>query len=117
MLKEESYYDKLSHAAEDKPVGMKFDGDKAYMSLVPPLAELELAKVLTFGAQKYARDNWRKVDDWQFRYLNAALRHINAYKQGEKQDPESGFHHLAHATACLMFITELELERGKEKDD
>ncbi|WP_372966610.1 dATP/dGTP diphosphohydrolase domain-containing protein, partial [Marinobacter sp.] len=43
--------------------GVKFDDDKPMMDLIPPVMELEVSKVLTFGAGKYAPDNWRKVPD------------------------------------------------------
>jgi len=37
--------------------GRKFDGGKLEYGLLPPLALEETVKVLTFGAQKYERDN------------------------------------------------------------
>jgi hypothetical protein len=67
--------------------------------------------VLEYGARKYAPDNWRKVDNPEARYLAAALRHINAWRRGEKRDQESGLSHLAHAATSLMFIMELVSEQ------
>lgn len=90
--------------------GQKHDQGKARCDLLPPHAVLEVAKVLTFGAVKYAPNNWRKVPDALDRYLAAALRHQLAYMTGELNDPESGLPHLAHAACCLMFILELEHE-------
>ena len=86
--------------------GRKFDGGKPEYGLLPPLALEETVKVLTFGAQKYERDNWKKVPDSKRRYFDAMERHIWAYKKGEQMDPESGIHHLAHAMCCLMFLYE-----------
>lgn len=86
--------------------GKKYDAGKPMMELIPPHAELELAKVLTFGAEKYGADNWRKVDQLERRYMGAAMRHLNAFRQGETHDAESGLHHLAHAMCCLAFIIE-----------
>lgn len=94
-----------------QPAGSKHDSGKPLMGAVPPNALLAVAKVLTFGAQKYGRDNWQLVDNAETRYMDAALRHINAYQRGEQLDPESGENHLAHAVCSLMFI--LEKERGK----
>jgi hypothetical protein len=51
-------------------------------------------------------DNWRKVDQLERRYMGAAMRHLNAFRQGETLDAESGLHHLAHAMCCLAFIIE-----------
>jgi hypothetical protein len=87
-------------------VGRKFDGGKLEYGLLPPYALEEVVKVLTFGAQKYERDNWQKVPDSKRRYYDALQRHVWAWKRGEKFDPESGIHHLAHAMCCLMFLYE-----------
>jgi hypothetical protein len=86
--------------------GIKYDGEKPRMHLIPPKSELELAKVLTFGAMKYSEDNWRKVDNLQKRYMSATMRHLNAVRQGEEVDEESGHHHLAHALCCIFFMLE-----------
>lgn len=94
-------------------VGRKFDSEKPKMHLLPPNATLEVAKVLTFGAQKYDEENWRKLENAQKRYTSGALRHIFAHMDGELQDPETNYSHLAHAICCLMFKLELELENGK----
>lgn len=85
-------------------VGRKYDSGKPEFSLLPPWALESVAKVLTFGAEKYDVDNWKHVRNGDYRYRNAALRHINDYLKGEKTDPESGCNHLAHAICCLMFI-------------
>ena len=86
--------------------GRKFDGGKLEYGLLPPYALKETVKVLTFGAQKYERDNWQKVPDSKRRYFDALQRHLWAWKEGEEVDPESGIHHLAHAMCCLMFLYE-----------
>ena len=86
--------------------GRKFDGDKLEYGLIPPLALQEMVRVLTFGAQKYERDNWKKVPESKRRYFDAMERHIWAWKMGEQLDPESGIHHLAHAMCCLSFLYE-----------
>lgn len=100
----------------DLPAGKKFDSGKPEFSLIPPLALEEVAKVLTFGAEKYGRENWRDVPEAKRRYLDAALRHLNAYRAtAGAPDPESQHSHLAHAIASLSFILELELE-GLDRD-
>ena len=86
--------------------GRKFDGNKLEYGLLPPLALEETVRVLTFGAQKYERDNWKKVPESKRRYFDALQRHLWAWKQGEQNDPEDGKHHLAHALCCLMFLYE-----------
>lgn len=86
--------------------GRKFDDGKLEYGLLPPLALKAVVDVLTFGAQKYERDNWKFVDDSKRRYFDALQRHLWAWKEGEINDPESGRHHLAHAMCCLMFLYE-----------
>jgi hypothetical protein len=98
----------------ESDTGRKDDLGKTRYDLVPPLALEEFAKVLTFGAEKYAADNWRSVPGAADRYFAAAQRHIWAYKRGEKLDNESGLAHLAHAICCLVFLLEVDLE-GNEK--
>ena len=86
------------------------------MYLIPPLATLEVGKVLTYGAKKYSPDNWRKLDNLQERYSSAAIRHILAHLSGEANDDETNMSHLAHAICCLMFKLEDELlEKSEEK--
>jgi hypothetical protein len=96
--------------------GRKFDSNKTEYGLLPPLALEEIAKVLTFGALKYERDNWQRVPDSKRRYFDALQRHIWAYKRGEQIDPESGLHHLAHAGCCLMFLYEHDVKYSKSND-
>lgn len=88
----------------DKGTGIKFDGGKLRMDLVPVRALKEFVAVLTFGAVKYGAGNWRKVIGWRWRYMGAAFRHMWDYMLGEKYDPESGRPHLAHALCCLFFV-------------
>ena len=95
--------------------GRKFDGGKLEYGLVPPLALKEMVKVLTFGAQKYERDNWQRVPDSKRRYFDALQRHLWAWKEGEELDPESGIHHLAHAMCCLFFLYEHDIKYSKEE--
>ena len=92
---------------EVAPIGIKFDAAKPRMGLLPPKALLSVASVMTFGAQKYAPNNWKYVEDGPNRYLDAALRHLAYYMDGEVQDPESNLPHLSHAICCLMFILDL----------
>lgn len=96
------------------PAGVKYDADKPMMDLIPPVMEMEVAHVLTFGAKKYGPENWRHVPDLRRRYIAAAKRHINALQQGEERDEETGLHHAAHAVCCLMFLGEVDLVRPSD---
>jgi hypothetical protein len=100
--------------SRDHKGGRKFDGDKLQYGLIPPLALRETVKVLTYGAEKYEPDNWRRVPDGQRRYFDAAQRHLWAYKEGEMHDPETGVNHLAHALCCIMFMLDLDESEYEE---
>lgn len=93
---------------EERPDGRKDDQGKNRLGLLPPLALEAVGRVLTFGARKYAPENWRKVPDAKARYLDATLRHVVSYMKGERMDPETGESHLAHAACCLLFLLELD---------
>lgn len=96
--------------------GKKYDGEKPKMYLLPPKALTEVAKVLTFGANKYDENNWKKLDNLQNRYSGAALRHIFSHMDGEELDNETGLDHLAHAICCLLFKLEAKLD-GTSKEE
>lgn len=84
---------------------MKFDNNKPRMDLIEPEFLEGMAKVLTLGASKYAPDSWKtQVPEPERRYYAAALRHLVAWKKGEKIDSESGLSHLHHAACNLMFL-------------
>jgi len=93
--------------------GRKDDGEKLRWDLLPWSATREIVRVLTFGARKYAPENWRKVPESRSRYFAALHRHLDAWWSGEVLDPESGAHHLAHAGCCLLFLLTFEVE-GRE---
>jgi hypothetical protein len=95
--------------------GRKFDGGKLEFGLLPPVALEAVVEVLTFGAQKYERDNWQHVDDAKRRYFDAVQRHMWAWKRGEILDPESGKPHLAHAMCGLMFLYEHDIMYSNEQ--
>jgi hypothetical protein len=88
--------------------GMKFDKNKPDYSLLPFAAVDEVVKVLTYGAAKYDRFNWEKVE--AVRYQAATMRHFSTHMQGEKIDPESGISHLAHAVCSLLYLLDFELK-------
>lgn len=90
--------------SENTLPGVKYDGGKIRMDLLPFDALEEISAVLTYGAKKYAPNNWKHIDNPVERYQAAMLRHFSAYKRGEYIDPESGQSHLGHAACCLLFL-------------
>ena len=95
--------------------GMKFDEGKTRYDLIPAYSLHMLAEVYTFGARKYADNNWRKGLKWS-RVFGAAMRHLWAFWKGEDTDPESGLPHLCHAAWCVFTLLDYTQSR-KELDD
>jgi len=86
--------------------GRKYDGDKLRYDLLPPGPIRQLVEVLTYGSKKYDDNNWMKVEPQ--RYVAALMRHLEAWREGEQDDQETSFSHLAHAMCCLTFLMYLD---------
>lgn len=86
------------------PLGSKFDDGKPRWSLLPWRELHDVVRVLTMGAEKYSRDNWKHVGDGRERYSDAMMRHFTAWVEGERVDAESGITHLAHVVCCTLFL-------------
>lgn len=91
--------------------GVKHDSAKLPWHLLPWGAVEEVVRVLAFGARKYAPGNYRHVRGWRWRYSAALVRHLVAWVLGQRSDPESKLHHLAHASCCALFLLGMDLER------
>jgi hypothetical protein len=94
--------------------GTKYDYGKIRYSTVPNYALEEVIQAFTYGADKYEAYNYSKGMNYT-RYIDAALRHINAYLRGEDID-ESGNTHLSHAVASLMMLMD-NIKIGSGNDD
>lgn len=91
--------------------GKKFDGDKPDLALFPFDAMLAIGRVFTFGARKYQdrSDNWARVEEGRDRYTSALMRHLCAWRLGEKADADTGESHLAHLACCAVILLAREL--------
>ena len=89
---------------------------KVPLGLIPPHAMEQTAWVHKLGADKYGPWNWRETGVCASTYVNAILRHLNAWRDGEDLDPESGISHLAHI-ACSCNILMDAGYCGKLQDD
>ena len=92
-------------SASASSTGLKFDSTKPDYSLLDfPYIE-SLIAVLTHGAGKYTRDNWKLFHPGDIpRFASAIMRHTAAILQGELIDPDSGLPHASHIAAEAMFI-------------
>ncbi len=95
--------------------GVKDDSDKLRFDLMPPGPLMEVIKVFTLGANKYADRNWEKGLDFG-RVFAAMQRHAWGWWNGEEIDPEDGQHHLSSVAWCALALLEL-IETHPERDD
>lgn len=65
----------------------------ARFDLIPPRAHRLLAEHYGRGAEKYDDNNWRKGYEWG-KSVAALERHLNAFKDNEDYDEETGSLHL-----------------------
>lgn len=89
--------------------GIKHNEGKLMCRLIDPLVIVELAKVLTYGADKYSPENWKKVDREE--YISAMWRHWLNYLSGEEKDQESGLDHLSHMLCNIQFLMWFDREK------
>lgn len=86
-------------------------------SLVPVVPLREVARVYGHGAVKYAPNNWRLGYPFAWS-LDSLGRHIEAFKEGEDLNPETGLHHLAHAAFHLFSLMDWSMNKNyKQFDD
>lgn len=96
--------------------GAKLDRGKPDASLLLMFGKAleEVARVGTFGAEKYTRGGWQHVAKGYTRYAAALLRHL--FKSNyEDYDPDSGLLHIAHAAWNALAILELRLRRAEDE--
>ncbi len=100
------FHEKASQrgVVEGESGGKKTDLGKPDWSLLPLDAIEEAVKVLTFGATKYSRDNWKNLK--RNRVYAAIFRHLKAYQDNpDKLDDETGMLHVSHALCEMIFLT------------
>lgn len=78
---------------------------KTQWRLIPWDALHDVVLAFMFGNTKENRkpDDWKIVENKRDVFSDAALRHFTSWLSGERNDPESGLSHLAHA-ACNILI-------------
>jgi len=97
----EQWY-KLPECQKYLDEGMKHDTGKLRWDLLPYDAVEKVVEIMTYGAKKYAPNNWQMVK--KERYFAAMMRHIVAEIGGEDCDQESGLLHLSHAACNILFL-------------
>lgn len=89
---------------------------KPRLSAVPPAGLVYTALAMQNGEVKYGPYNYRENKVQARIYVDAALRHILAWHDGEENATDSGVPHLGHALACLMILVDAK-ETGNLVDD
>lgn len=89
---------------------------KAPVSTVSMPFVAEMGVAMLEGARKYGRHNYRVAGVRASVYVDAAMRHIMQWYEGEDIDQESGMSHLVKAAACMAVVRDAQM-RGKLVDD
>lgn len=89
---------------------------KPPMSTVSQLVLMEVGVAMLEGAEKYGRHNYRAVGVRSSVYYDAAMRHLNAWWEGQDTDPQSGMHHVTKAITSLVVLRDAML-MGMVTDD
>lgn len=103
------------HGKDPHQPGAKKDAGKPRPWLVLAGFNSALNKVIdvaSAGAEEYTDGGWVDVPNGVERYMDACMRHVLAYGQGETLDKKTGLPHLSHAAWNLLAVQEL-LDRGR----
>lgn len=77
---------------------------KPRLSLVSPAGIIYESLAMQNGADKYGGYNWRDKKVQAMIYIEACMRHLLSWLDGEEVAADSGVPHLAHAKACLGIL-------------
>lgn len=105
----EKYTGKIDGGAQ------RFNEGKLRMELVPTSTMRSLARVMGYGANKYAPNNWKRGMDWS-KVIGCLYRHLTAWQDGEDFDSESKLNHMDHVAANVAFLLEY-IENFPQGDD
>ena len=101
---------------------IKYDQNKHKLSQFPREAMEAVVEVMEYGARKYGKGSWNRVE--VERYIDAAARHLYAMQDRDengrecinisKKDDESGLEHLYHLACNVVYAVAL-YKRGKDE--
>ncbi len=82
---------------------------KPRLSLVSPAGLLYEALAMADGAEKYGPYNWREKKVQAMIYIEACMRHLLSWQDGEENSQDRGIPHLGHAKACLGILIDAQV--------
>jgi len=89
---------------------------KPSIGLIPPSALILESEAFKDGARKYGAFNYRQTPVRASIYIDAALRHLLSYLDGEQKTRDSGVDHRAAVRACMAILIDCE-QTGNLIDD
>lgn len=89
---------------------------KLPLHLVSPALPAAASVGLLNGLLKYGRSNYRETGVRASIYYDALVRHMNAWFDGEWEDPDDNVPHLCAAAACLNIILDAYFQDKLEDD-
>ena len=109
----------LTEEPQKQEGAARYNQGKIQYNLIPPYPLEQLGKLFTYGATKYAPNNWKKGLLWT-KVLDSAMRHLEAFRAGEDYDYDrncqgciegycknhSGVYNLTAATWNLFILTD-----------
>jgi hypothetical protein len=102
--------------AEPNPKDLIGETKPPNLSVIPSTGLVHLGLTMKDGADKYGAFNWREHPVRSGIYVDAAIRHIMAWQDGEEKAGDSGRHHLGHAMACMAILLDAQ-ESGNLIDE
>lgn len=88
-----------------------FGNKKVSISKLPFVAIAHGAAAMMDGAEKYGPYNWRDKAVIGSIYVDAAMRHIMDWFEGQEKAKDSGVHHLGHAIACCAILLDAQANK------
>lgn len=98
--------------------GLPSDPKKIYGDKKPPLAQLPLVAVAHAscahydGDLKYGWRNWRENPVEALTYLNAAIRHLQLWGEGEEYTRDTKVNNLGAVIACCAILLDAQVNNA-----
>jgi hypothetical protein len=99
----------------DEMQALRYNQGKVEWSLVDYKSLESMVKVLEYGVEKYARNNWKKGMP-ATQIIESMLRHTYKLLEGELVDSESGIEHIGHIQCNAMFLSYVLSEKPEYND-